>query len=96
VRGDSTTGHGVYGGSGSGYAGYFAGALYANSAHANDKAFRIDHPLDPANKVLMHSCVESNERKLVYDGVVITDAAGEATVELPGYFGALNRDVRYH
>jgi len=31
----------------------------------------------------------------VYDGVVTTDARGEATVELPPYFGALNRDLRY-
>ncbi|MCI0581808.1 MAG: hypothetical protein L0227_02760 [Chloroflexi bacterium] len=105
VSGLSSSGYGVYGFSGSnagvygtsitGYAGYFDGALYANSAHANVKAFRIDHPLDPAGQVLMHSCVESNERKLVYDGVVTTDAKGEATIELPAYFGALNRDLRY-
>ena len=95
VSGVSSTGFGVYGESGSSYAGYFVGPLYASSAHANIKAFRIDHPVDPANKILMHSCVESNERKLVYDGVVTTDDMGDATVELPGYFGALNGDLRY-
>jgi hypothetical protein len=95
VVGVSSTGRGVYGYSDSNYAGFFDGALYATSANAAIKSFRIDHPLDPAGAVLMHSCVESNERKLVNDGVVTTDARGEATVELPGYFSALNRDLRY-
>jgi hypothetical protein len=71
-------------------AGYFEGLMTATT-----KNFRIDHPVDPAGKVLVHSCVESNERKLVYDGVVTTDRNGEATIELPGYFDALNRDLRY-
>ena len=93
-------GTGVYGSSNSWYSGYFDGSVYAisldaGSVSASIKSFRIDHPLDPAGKVLTHSCVESNERKLVYDGVVTTDARGEATVELPGYFEALNGDVRY-
>lgn len=95
VFGTSTDGKGVYGFSMNSYAGYFDGSLYAASANAAVKAFRIDHPLDPANKVLMHSSVESNERKLVYDGVVTTDANGEATVTLPDWFDALNTDVRY-
>jgi hypothetical protein len=95
VYGGSSSWIGVYGHSASYYAGFFDGPLYATSANAAIKAFRIDHPLDPAGKVLMHSCVESNERKLVYDGVVTTDEQGHATVELPGYFDALNRDLRY-
>jgi len=33
--------------------------------------------------------------KNVYDGVAVLDEHGEATVELPAYFEALNRDVRY-
>jgi hypothetical protein len=33
--------------------------------------------------------------KNVYDGVVATDERGYATVQLPGWFGALNRDFRY-
>lgn len=57
--------------------------------------FKIDHPLDPANKYLSHSFVESPEMKNVYDGIVVTDATGEAVVELPSYFEALNRDPRY-
>ena len=32
-------------------------------------SFKIDHPLDPANKYLSHSFVESPDMKNVYDGV---------------------------
>lgn len=58
-------------------------------------SFKIDHPLDPENKYLYHSFVESPDMKNVYDGVVTLDSAGRATVELPDYFEALNRDYRY-
>jgi hypothetical protein len=58
-------------------------------------SFKIDHPLDPTRRYLSHSFVESPDMKNVYDGVARLDAAGEATVELPGYFEALNRDLRY-
>ncbi|MFI8234972.1 hypothetical protein ACIGDI_39885 [Streptomyces sp. NPDC085900] len=58
-------------------------------------AFRIDHPLDPANKYLSHSFVESPDMANLYAGVVETDEGGEATVVLPDYFEALNRDFRY-
>jgi hypothetical protein len=58
-------------------------------------SFKIDHPVDPANKWLYHSFVESPDMKNVYDGVATLDSAGEATVSLPSYFDALNRDVRY-
>jgi hypothetical protein len=57
--------------------------------------FRIDHPLDPANKYLSHSFVEAPERLNVYSGTVSTDADGAATVTLPEYFDALNTDLRY-
>ncbi len=95
VLGTAFNGVGVYGFSTNGSAGYFEGFLHADSVSAAVKAFRIDHPLDPAGKVLEHSCVESDERLTVYAGTVTTDAAGEATIELPDYFEALNRDVRY-
>jgi len=58
-------------------------------------SFKIDHPLDPRNKYLYHSFVESPDMKNVYDGLVTTDADGLATVELPDWFEALNRDFRY-
>jgi hypothetical protein len=57
--------------------------------------FKIDHPLNPANKYLYHSFVESPDRKNIYDGVVTLDGRGEATVTLPEWFEALNRDYRY-
>jgi hypothetical protein len=33
--------------------------------------------------------------KNVYDGVVALDDKGEAEIELPDWFGALNKDFRY-
>jgi hypothetical protein len=58
-------------------------------------SFKIDHPLDPANKYLYHSFVESPDMKNVYDGSVALDEQGEAEVELPEWFEALNKDFRY-
>jgi hypothetical protein len=43
----------------------------------------------------MHAAVESPEMKNLYDGVAMLDANGEAVVELPEWFEALNRDFRY-
>jgi hypothetical protein len=56
---------------------------------------RIDHPLDPANRYFAHAFVESAEMKNVYDGVVMLDAKGEATVKLPRWFEAVNENFRY-
>ncbi|HZW06236.1 MAG TPA: hypothetical protein VFF65_03860, partial [Phycisphaerales bacterium] len=66
-----------------------------NAFSAGVKAFRIDHPLDPMNRELWHSCVESPDMLNVYSGNVTTGGDGLATVELPPYFSALNRDFRY-
>jgi len=85
----------VYGTASSGHAGYFNGYLYATSASATIKAFTIDHPLDPANKYLRHSSVESPDMMNVYNGNVVVDASGGAWVELPEWFEALNGDYRY-
>lgn len=91
--------YGVYGvafaGSGNNYAGYFDGQLFATSASAGVKAFMIDHPLDPANKVLRHSSIESDERMNLYRGLVTTDSRGYATVTLPNWSSALNKDYLY-
>ncbi len=59
------------------------------------KAFTMDHPLDPENKLLMHAAAESNEVINFYSGNVTTDANGKATVALPDYFEAINKDFRY-
>jgi len=58
-------------------------------------SFKIDHPLDPENKYLYHSFVESPDMMNVYNGTITTDANGYATITLPDYFEALNRDFRY-
>ena len=59
------------------------------------KNFKIDHPLDPANKYLYHTSVESPDMKNIYDGVAILNDSGEAEVQLPDWFEALNHDFRY-
>jgi hypothetical protein len=58
-------------------------------------SFKIDNPLHPATQYLSHSFVESPDMKNIYDGVVRTGAHGFATVTMPDWFQALNRDYRY-
>ena len=58
-------------------------------------SFKIDDPLDPANKTLSHSFVESPDMMNIYNGIVHLDTHGEAWITLPQYFEALNRDFRY-
>jgi hypothetical protein len=58
-------------------------------------SFKIDHPLDPENKYLYHSFVESPDMMNIYNGNITTGANGMAVVELPSYFDALNMDFRY-
>jgi hypothetical protein len=59
------------------------------------KDFKIDHPLDPQNKYLIHAAIESSEVLNVYSGNLTTDEQGNAVVVLPAWFEALNRDFRY-
>jgi trimeric autotransporter adhesin len=93
---DSTGGDGIYAEPGSGYAGNFSGDVNVQGTiFASSKDFKIDHPLDPANKYLYHASVESSEMMNIYSGNVTTDAGGEATVKLPDWFEALNGDFRY-
>jgi hypothetical protein len=96
VRGISGSSYGVYGYSGSDFAGYFQGNLKVtgNIVKAGG-SFKIDHPVDPANKYLSHSFVESPDMKNIYDGVVMLDGTGEAIVTLPNWFEPLNQDFRY-
>jgi hypothetical protein len=58
-------------------------------------SFKIDHPLDPANKYLYHSFVESPDMMDIYNGNVTTNKQGVAVVVMPDYFEALNHDFRY-
>ena len=79
-----------------GEAGYFQGQVRVMGQLTKQSgSFRIDHPLDPDNRWLSHSFVESPDMMNVYNGNVTTDADGQATVELPDYFHALNRGFRY-
>ncbi len=97
IAGVTETGLGVIGVAGSGgLAGAFVGdvVVTGNLSKAGG-SFKIDHPLDPANKYLSHSFVESPDMMNVYNGNITTDRSGNAWVELPTYFGDLNRDFRY-
>ena len=78
------------------YAGLFSGNVQiSGNLSKSSGSFKIDHPLDPENKYLYHSFVESPDMMNVYNGIAILDANGEATVPLPTYFEALNKDFRY-
>lgn len=86
----------IWGLSSTGYAGQFDGNVnITGNLSKTGGAFKIDHPLDPANKYLYHSFVESPDMMNVYNGNVALDGNGEAVVELPDWFEALNRDFRY-
>ncbi|HEU4386620.1 MAG TPA: hypothetical protein VFV34_02400 [Blastocatellia bacterium] len=90
-------------GSAGGFAGLFFGFVEVNGSLRVDedlsvhgtKNFKIDHPLDPANKYLLHAAIESSEVLNVYSGNVTTDEGGSAVVTLPDWFEAINRDFRY-
>ena len=97
ASGGTANNYGVYGtNSGTGFAGYFAGNVHiTGSISKGSGTFMIDHPLDPENKYLYHSFVESPDMMNIYNGNIVTDANGDATVTLPDYFEALNKDFRY-
>jgi len=95
---NSGSGDGILAGVGNsaGYAAWFNGNVeVAGTLSKSGGSFKIDHPLDPANKYLSHSFVESPDMKNIYDGVATLDASGEAVIRMPEWFGALNRDFRY-
>ena len=71
------------------------GVVQATGITAQTKAFKIDHPLDPANRYLYHTSVESPDMTNLYTGNATLGVAGEAWVELPAWFEALNKDFRY-
>jgi hypothetical protein len=98
VAGYTSGGTAIYGRSfdAAGHAGYFDGAVHvAGLLTKNSGSFKIDHPLDPANKYLYHSFVESPDMMNIYNGNAVLDENGEAWIHLPEWFEALNRDFRY-
>jgi len=99
ASGSGTTNYGVYGeeeAGGTGAAGYFWGDVEITGNLTGGKGgSKIDHPLDPEHKYLQHNWVESSDMMNIYNGNVLLDRNGEAWVELPDWFEALNRDFRY-
>ena len=92
----SAGGDGVHVSSAGGYAGYFNGDVrVTGNLYKGGGGFKIDHPLDPENKYLNHSFVESPDMMNIYNGNIVLDENGEAWVELPEWFQALNQDFRY-
>src|SRR5919112_474929 len=96
VTGSSGNSAGLYGQSINDYAAILAGKVkITGNLEKAGGSFKIDHPLDPAYKYLCHSFVESPDMKNVYDGVIVLDNKGKAEIELPDWFGILNKDFRY-
>lgn len=91
--------YGVYGSASLGttnWAGYFSGNVHVTGTLSKGGgSFKIDHPLDPTNKNLYHSFVESPDMMNIYNGNVVTNASGYATVTMPEWFEALNKEFRY-
>ena len=79
------------------WAGDFEGKLRASGDYYTSAGIRvtIDHRIDPESKTLSDATIQSQEMMHIYHGVVELDANGEASVELPEWFEALNRDFRY-
>ncbi len=93
---NTAAGDGLFAKATTGFAGFFEGDVDVNGQLSKASgSFKIDHPLDPANKYLYHSFVESPDMKNLYDGVVDLDGNGEAVVKMPDWFESLNKDFRY-
>lgn len=94
-----TTAYGIFGqalGATTNWAGYFQGNVnVTGTLSKGGGTFKIDHPLDPQNKYLYHSFVESPDMMNIYNGNVTTNSSGIAEVTLPAYFEALNMEFRY-
>jgi len=96
VYGEAESGFAVSGFSPNNWSGYFQGSVnVVGTLYKSSGAFRIDNPIDPAHSYLQHSFVESPDMMNVYNGNVLTNGKGFATVKLPKWFQALNRDFRY-
>lgn len=91
------------GGAPDGFAGFFEGLVETtgslrvgqNLSVQGTKNFKIDHPLDPENRYLLHAAIESSEVLNIYSGNVTTDENSKAVITLPDWFEAINRDFRY-
>ena len=78
------------------YSAHFKGdILIDGSTYTPDIKVAVEHPLDPANKYLVHAPIASSEALNQYSGNITTDELGLATVHLPDWFEAENADFRY-
>ncbi len=94
------TGYGVYGeaylNTGSNWAGYFSGDVNVTGTIFTPVfVTRLDHPLDPENRYLQFSGVDSPEMTSVLSGNVVTDVQGNAEITVPDYFVAIAGSPRY-
>jgi hypothetical protein len=88
--------YGVWGKSTTGLAGAFYGNVHVFGTLTKDGGgFQIDCPGKETDCYLRHSFVESSDMKNVYDGTSRLDKDGSAWIELPEWFGEINRDFRY-
>lgn len=96
AQNNSTSDYAIWGVSNTGYAGVFNGNVSVSGTLTKSAGtFKIDDPLDPENKYLSHSFVESPDMMNIYNGNAELDRNGEAVVLLPDYFTALNKEYRY-
>ncbi len=111
AAGEGSPGNGIYAYGGEGTPGVLGLAIYAEGVPTaavfygdvevygnlskNGGSFKIDDPVDPEDKYLYHSFVESPDMMNIYNGNVITDGSGRAIITLPNYFESLNNDFRY-
>ena len=100
-NGNTVGGDGITAFPGNGPDGAFAGDfsgnvfVFGSLTTTNSIVHKMDHPLDPANKYLSHSSVESPDMLNIYNGIVVLDGNGEAVVQMPKWFSTLNREFRY-
>jgi hypothetical protein len=60
---------------------------------ASAKSFVIDHPLDTANKYLVHACLEGPESGVYYRGKGEIVNGVSVEIQLPAYVGTLCTDM---
>jgi hypothetical protein len=74
---------------------YYGVFSQGNTAATGTKTFIIDHPKDPAHKMLKHFSIESNEVLNMYRGIDVFDTNGKATISLPDYYDSINMNPSY-
>ena len=74
---------------------FFGDVEVTGNLCAGSFSFCISSPINPANASLNHASVGSSEMLNVYSGNTTLDENGEAWVELPDWFEALNCNFRY-